>query len=59
MRAIEADLGVQIDVERSIGVVNVLTLYAVYEELVGVQGWSPDAFEAWLAESLIAGVVRR
>ena len=59
VRAIEADLGVPIDVERSIGVVNALTLYAVYEELVGIQGWSPDAFEAWLAESLIAGVVAR
>src|SRR4029079_15296354 len=31
VRAIEADLGAQMDVERSIGVVNVLTLYAVYE----------------------------
>ena len=59
VRAIEVDLGVPIDVERSIGVVNALTLYAVYEELVGVQGWSPEAFEAWLAESLIAGVIAR
>jgi AcrR family transcriptional regulator len=59
VRAIANDLGVAINVERSIGIVNALTLYAVYEELVVVQNWSPDAYEAWLAESLIAGVVRR
>jgi AcrR family transcriptional regulator len=59
VRAIASDLGAPIDVERSVGVVNALTLYAVYEELVGVLGWSPDAYESWLAESLIAGVVGR
>lgn len=57
VRGIEADLGAAIDVERSIGVVNVLTLYAGYEELVSVQGWTPDAYEAWLRESLVAGVL--
>jgi AcrR family transcriptional regulator len=56
VRSIEADLGAHIDIERSIGVVNALTLYAVYEELVAVQGWTPDAYEAWLADSLVAGV---
>jgi len=56
VRAIEADLGARIDVDRSIAVVNALTLYAVYEELVSVRGWTPDAYEAWLAESLVAGV---
>ena len=56
VRGIEADLGAGIEVQRSIGVVNALTLYAVYEELVSVQGWTPDAYEAWLADSLIAGV---
>ena len=59
VRAIASDLGAPIDVERSVGVVNALTLYAVYEELVGVQGWSPDAYESWLAESLVAGVAGR
>ena len=57
VRGIEADLGAGIDVERSIGVVNALTLYAVYDELISVQGWTPDAYEAWLADSLVAGVV--
>jgi len=56
VRGIEADLGAHIDVDRSIGVVNALTLYAVYEELISVQGWTPDAYEAWLADSLVAGV---
>jgi AcrR family transcriptional regulator len=56
MRGIEADVGAHIDVDRSIGVVNALTLYAVYEELISVQGWTPDAYEAWLADSLVAGV---
>ena len=52
-----ADLGAPIEVERAIGVVNALTLYAVYEELVVTLGWTPDAYEAWLAEALTAGVV--
>jgi len=56
VRGIEADLGARIDVDRSIGVVNALTLYAVYEELVAVQGWTPDAYEAWLAAALVTGV---
>jgi len=59
VRGIEADLGTRIDVERSIGVVNALTLYAAYEELVNVQGWTPDGYEGWLGESLIAGVLGR
>jgi AcrR family transcriptional regulator len=57
VRGIQADLGARIDVERSIGLVNALTLYAVYEELISVQGWTPDAYEAWLADALVAGVV--
>ncbi len=57
VRGIEVDLGAGIDVERSIGVVNALTLNAVYEELVHTQGWSVDAYEVWLAESLVSGVV--
>ena len=56
VRGIRADLGAHIDLDRSIGVVNALTLYAVYEELTSVQGWTPDAYEAWLADSLVAGI---
>jgi len=57
VRSLSADLGAPIEVERAIGVVNALTLYAVYEELVVTLGWTPDAYEAWLAEALTAGVV--
>jgi AcrR family transcriptional regulator len=57
VRGINAELGAGIDVDRSIGVVNALTLYAVYEELVAVQGWTPDAYEAWLADALIKATV--
>jgi AcrR family transcriptional regulator len=56
VRGIQVDLGATIDVARAVGVVNALTLYAVYEELVSIQGWTPDAYEAWLADSLVAGV---
>ena len=56
VRGISMDLGARVDVERSIGVVNALTLYSVYDELISVQGWTPDAYEAWLADSLVAGV---
>lgn len=56
VRGIAADLDARIDVGRSVGVVNALSLYAVYEELTSVQGWTADAYEAWLADSLVAGV---
>jgi AcrR family transcriptional regulator len=59
VRGIEADLGAAIDVARSIAVVNALSLYAAYEELTSVQGWTPDAYEEWLADSLVAGVAAR
>jgi AcrR family transcriptional regulator len=57
VRGIGLDFSARIDGERSIGIVNALTLYAVYDELVAVQGWTPDTYEAWLAAALIAGVV--
>jgi AcrR family transcriptional regulator len=57
VRGVNTDLGAGIDVERSIGIVNALTLYAVYEELVVIQGWTPDAYEVWLAGALIAATV--
>jgi len=56
VHGIKADFDALIDVERSVGVVNALTLYAVYEELISVHGWTPDAYEAWLADALVAGV---
>lgn len=34
-------------------VIDALTLAEMYAELVQVQGWSPDAYEAWLADALV------
>jgi TetR/AcrR family transcriptional regulator, regulator of cefoperazone and chloramphenicol sensitivity len=57
VQGIERDLHAPIDTGRSVGVVNALTLFAVYEELVSVQDWAPDAYEAWLAAALVTGLL--
>ncbi len=43
-----------VDVARATAVLDALTLPEVYAELVDIQGWTPDKYEAWLA-----GVLRR
>lgn len=58
VRAIQEDLAVGIDVARAAAVVDALTLYDVYAQLVGFHAWSPDAYEAWLRDQLISSVPR-
>lgn len=41
-----------VDPARAGAVIDALTLPEVYAELVQVQGWSPDEYEAWLADAL-------
>jgi AcrR family transcriptional regulator len=45
----EAALG---DARRLTAIIDALTLPEVYAELVGVHGWTADAYEAWLASAL-------
>ena len=40
------------DAGRATAIIDALTLPEVYVELVDVQGWTPDAYEAWLARVL-------
>lgn len=49
---LEPALGKGVDVARAAAVLDALTLHEVYAELVGVHGWTPDAYEAWLAATL-------
>ncbi|MEW6223008.1 MAG: TetR family transcriptional regulator [Chloroflexota bacterium] len=56
-RAIEDDLRPGIDVERSVALVHALTLYDLYAELVDIHGWTPDAYESWLAAALVREVL--
>lgn len=56
---LDRDLGLGLDVDRTRAIVHALTLYAVYDELVHVHGWLPDAYESWLGEQLEAGVLGR
>ena len=37
---------------RRMAIIDALTLPELFAELVGVHGWSPDAYERWLADSL-------
>lgn len=42
-----------VGVEQASAVLDALTLPEVYEELVGVHGWTSDAYEDWLASALV------
>lgn len=51
-RSLEAHYRPMMDVARAAAILDALTLPEVYAELVDVQGWTPDQFEAWLAATL-------
>jgi len=36
--------------------VDAITMYDIYAQLVGHHRWSPDDYETWLAAQLIANV---
>lgn len=42
-----------VSADEAFAVLDALTLPEVYEELVGVHGWTSDAYEAWLAAALV------
>lgn len=44
--------------EQAAAIFRALTLAEVYEELVNVAGWSPDAYEQWLVEALKEQLLR-
>ena len=46
--SLEPALAPGVGVARATAILDALTLPEVYAELVGVQGWTPDEFEAWL-----------
>lgn len=50
---LEADLPPGLDVARAAAILDALSLPEVYAELVDVGGWTPDAYEAWLAAALV------
>ena len=37
---------------RATALFNTLTQPTIYQELVGEEGWSPEEYEVWLAETL-------
>jgi AcrR family transcriptional regulator len=49
---LEGELRPGIDVAVAAAVLDALSLAEVYAELVEVQGWTPDAYEVWLAAAL-------
>lgn len=55
-RALAEDLNLPIDVPRAAAMVDALTMYRLYAQLVGVHAWSPDDYEAWLRTQLITAV---
>ena len=51
--SLDAALRPGVSVGQAYAVLDALTLPEVYEELVGVHGWTSDAYEAWLAGTLV------
>jgi TetR/AcrR family transcriptional regulator, regulator of autoinduction and epiphytic fitness len=49
---LEDRLAAGIDAARATAILDALTLPELYAELVAVQGWTSDAYEAWLAATL-------
>ena len=45
-------LRADLPVERAVAIYLTLTQPEVYQELVGSSGWTPDEYEAWLADTL-------
>ena len=56
VRALADDLDLPLDVSRAAATVDALTMYHLYAQLVGVHGWSADAYQEWLREQLVAGL---
>ncbi|MFN8518651.1 MAG: helix-turn-helix domain-containing protein [Chloroflexota bacterium] len=54
LAALARDLG---DVARIASIIDVLTLPEPYRALTEVHGWSPDAYERWLAMTLRASIL--
>lgn len=44
--------GRQVDLARRTAILDALTVPDVYRELVEINGWTPDDYEAWLARTL-------
>jgi AcrR family transcriptional regulator len=51
-RSLDGGVAAEVDVKRAVAILDALTLPEVYLELVDVQGWTPDEYEAWLGRSL-------
>jgi AcrR family transcriptional regulator len=55
-QALARDLAPEMDVARATALLDALTLHDVYAQLVDAHRWPADAYEAWLAEQLIANL---
>ena len=51
-RTLEGSLRPDLGVGRAVAIIDALTLPEVFVELVAVQGWTADAYEAWLGAVL-------
>jgi AcrR family transcriptional regulator len=49
---LEVDLRPGLDIAAAAAILDALTLAEIYAELVEIQGWTPDAYESWLAAVL-------
>lgn len=57
-RSLEHALPGSLDIARATAILDALTLPEIYVELVEIQRWTPEEFEAWLANSLRQQLLR-
>lgn len=55
---LDGELRPGLDVAVAAAILDALSLAEVYAELVEVQGWTPDAYEEWLAAALARELLR-
>lgn len=55
-RGLAEDLHAPVDVTRAAAIIDALTMYYLYAQLVGVHAWTPDEYESWLSSQLTAAL---
>ena len=54
--ALERDRVAELDSDRAAALLDALSMHDLYAQLVGVHGWSADAYEHWLSGQLLSAL---
>jgi TetR/AcrR family transcriptional regulator, regulator of autoinduction and epiphytic fitness len=56
VHGLEEDVEAELDSYRGVAILDALTMYDLYAQLVGVHGWSPHDYEIWLRSQLMSAL---